>query len=159
MPILLVPVRPDPAVEAIARRLIDAGDQVRVIWSGDAGPLRDLGAFVARGHPNDADLVERAAFGCETIVVVDRERSARLDVLDAVRPLQVDRVVYVGGIRSDDVVSACSSLGRERILLWTRRGGLRRREAAPDVIAAAVDAADAVEQVSAGEMDLLDEPF
>lgn len=72
MSILLAGVPGTLAVKLI-QRLVDQGDEVRILLERGATPdvWRDLGAHVAFGSASDEDLVWRAATGVRTGVVGD----------------------------------------------------------------------------------------
>ena len=63
-------------VRATIERLVAEGDEVRVVESDPrAGEeWRALGAHVAKGAALDADLIERSAQNCRSIVLVDDGR-------------------------------------------------------------------------------------
>lgn len=135
MSVLLAGLAADLA-GAVARRLQDAGDQVRVIAPpGAAGA--PPGAHVATGELGDEDLVERACTGVRTIVVGDAGPD-HAALLAAAARAGVDRAVFVGG-SPGDVPGSMSwvalVLPRPRLL------GLGKT-LARDAVAEAVDAAD-----------------
>lgn len=70
--------------DAIVSRLLDAGDEVRIVARSpeDAERWRLSGAHIARGDPKDPDLIERAAQNARSIVVFD-DGSGFHDVLEA----------------------------------------------------------------------------
>ena len=69
--------------DAIVSRLLDEGDEVRVVASSpvDAERWRGSGAHIARGDPDDPDLIERAAQNARSIVAF--EDSGSYTVLEA----------------------------------------------------------------------------
>lgn len=152
MSVLLIgtPRRGAPLIE----RLVRQGDQVRVIeddpslaraWSG-------LGAHVAKGRGADADLVERAASGVRTVVVVQRIGEHLHEVLEAVvaaarLAAQRPRVVVCAADLDAANAELVARSGLEHVILRT---GATRRRLLPrsveridvDKIAEAIDAAD-----------------
>jgi hypothetical protein len=87
----------DATADAVVRRLVGEGDEVRVI-EDDAGrgdELRALGAFVARGDAGDFDLVERAAQNVRTVVVLGAGWELE-PILRGARAAAVDRIVWCG---------------------------------------------------------------
>lgn len=96
MSILLI----DPPEElgaAVVRRLIEDGDEVRVLARDRERTdyWRALRAHVAIGDPTDDDLVERAALNVRTIVLLEWEKGTAnvSDIIAAARRSGVDRVV------------------------------------------------------------------
>ena len=126
--------------EAVIARLVEQGDEVRVIEPDErAGERwRALGAHVATGSPGDADLVERAAQNVRTLVAL-RELDYAPLVQGAVAA-GVGRFVVAAegsdrfGLEDVDV---------EFVILLVAQSPFRRRPSlAPAALALAVDAAD-----------------
>jgi hypothetical protein len=128
--VLLAGLEPELA-RALTRRLVAAGDQVRVI--APAGEEAPPGVHVATGSLEDEDLVERACQGVRTIVL----GAAADDALDAAARAGVDRAVLVGVTagRPPPMSSVTLLLPRPRLL------GLGKG-LSPESVAEAVDAAD-----------------
>jgi nucleoside-diphosphate-sugar epimerase len=141
MSVLLVGLAGDSG-EAIIRRLISQGDEVRVIESnGTAGDRwRSLGAHVARRESDMADLVERAAQNVRTVVIGEE---ADVDaVVAGAEAARVERVVLFGvhpaypaleAVRRSHIQHVVLSTGRRRVL----GGGI-----GDEALAEAIDAAD-----------------
>jgi hypothetical protein len=141
--------------DAIVSRLLEVGDEVRIVAGSpeDAERWRLSGAHIARGDPKDADLIERAAQNARSIVAFD-DGSSSQDVLDAVvegrMSAGVERLIVcctTGTRRSARERVARAPL--EHIVLITgtgRRGAslFGTREVSPGDVARAVDAADDV---------------
>lgn len=137
MPVLLV-APPAGLGDAVVRRLIDHGDDVRVVEPerAEAGRWRALGAHVAAGPP-DADLIERAAHQARTIVLFD---PALVPVAAAAAgSAGVDRLVVVTRTLKGATRAALEGAGLDFVALVA--GGPLRPVAAGEV-AAAIDAAD-----------------
>ena len=150
MSILLVGLDED-LVPPLIRRLIDQGDEVRVLETGDrvGDRWRSLGAHVASGSLWDADLIERAAQNVRTIVVGDRHDREPTELMDALVEGGVlaspdMRVVVVGDVAPQALASLRASKLEYVILGSMRRRGLlgRRARVPPERLAEAVDAAD-----------------
>ena len=71
---------------ALVDRLLSQGDEVRVIEEDrdQADDLSRRGAHVAVGAPDDADLIERAAQGVRSVIVMDDKRYDLGAVVEAV---------------------------------------------------------------------------
>lgn len=139
MSVLLIGAEGDVG-ESVVTRLVEQGDEVRVIEPdpGAAGGWRSLGAYVAAGSPDDADLVERAAQDVRTIVVLsDVELDA---VIRGARAARVGRLVVctASGERHDLDASDV-----EYVVLIVPKARFGRRTAvSPAALAEAIDAAD-----------------
>jgi uncharacterized protein YbjT (DUF2867 family) len=126
--------------EAVVTRLVDQGDEVRVIEPDGraAGRWRALGAHVAAGSPDDADLVERAAQNVRTVVVLNDHEAE--PILRGARAARVGRLVVCTGARYRHDLAAGDF---EYVVLTVPRTRFGRRPAlSPGALAAAVDAAD-----------------
>jgi hypothetical protein len=130
--------------EAVARRLIAQGDEVRAVEldPGAAETLRSLGVHIARSAYLDPDLVERAAQNVRTIVVFDPSPEVMEPVLEGARFASVDRVVLCGERVPDLAVTALKAVEVDYVTLSTVRKGLFKKPIPDDRIAEAVDAAD-----------------
>lgn len=141
MSILLVGPERSPG-EAIVSLLIEEGDEVRVLTDrkDEVPRWKELRAHVAVGALDDADLIERAAQACRSLVVpatVDLEA-----VVSAARAATVERVILLASTVEQSSQGERILGGIDHVILKTRkRGPLRRSIAAPD-LAAAVSAAD-----------------
>jgi uncharacterized protein YbjT (DUF2867 family) len=139
----------DELGRALVARLVVEGDEVRVIEDRpDAvDGWKRLGAHVAPGSPDDPDLVERAAQDARTIVVGDGDEAIVSAAIEGARLAGGGgiRIVVVATMGPTEHVRAS---GGELIVLRTSAS-----IAATDV-AAAVDAADDVEEVPSDELDL-----
>jgi Trk K+ transport system NAD-binding subunit len=126
--------------EAVVARLIEQGDEVRVIEPDGAAAehWRALGAHVAAGDPADADLVERAAQNARTIVAL-----ADTDIEPLVQgaiAARVERVVLCVHDHGPHVVAG-SDLDFVALVVPRTRFA-RRAAVSPQALAEAVDAAD-----------------
>lgn len=154
MSILLV--HPDEELGgAIVQRLIEDGDEVRVLVQSE-GTWRTKGAFVATGDAMDADLVERACQNVRTIVFPFTDRKPHSSLLDAVVPAAAragtDRVIVCTPSPADDLVRLLdASATSYAVLITGRRGFLPGRAVDVERVAAAVSAADDI----AGEPKLV----
>jgi hypothetical protein len=146
--------------EAVITTLRAQGDEVRVVEAdpGLADRWRKLGAYVASGPADDADLVERAAQSCRTLVffdVADEDAPVIQSTLAAIASTTVDRVI----VSSTESASRCVDLLRSQrldyIFLRVRRNTLLRRSAPiPAAVAEAIDAADDLAGSPRLELDL-----
>jgi hypothetical protein len=136
---------------AVIERLLGHGDDVRVI-EDDAALASDwaaLGAHVARGRADDADLVERAAAGARTVVVMERLGAGVTEVVRAVTSgarLASEHIRLIVCVPRLDAAAAeaVRRSGLEHVILRTGAGRTRpwARPPAVDKIAEAIDAAD-----------------
>ncbi|MGH2806577.1 MAG: NAD-binding protein [Actinomycetota bacterium] len=140
--------------EAIARRLIGQGDEVRAIELDPAAAekLRALGVHIARGRDIDADLTERAAQNVRTIVVIDPTPDLTASVLEGVTYAKVGRVVACGDV-PPSVIEALRTSRAEYVVLSERKR-LLKRTTSPERLAEAVDAADDLAGEPRLELDL-----
>ncbi|MDP9068055.1 MAG: hypothetical protein M3N53_06890 [Actinomycetota bacterium] len=147
--------------EAIVRRLIEQGDDPRILEqsSGRRDLWRSLGAHVAVGDPADADLLERAAQNVRTIVVAGPEVDQLvLEAVVASAPRAgADRIVVCVPAIGEAVTRLLHESTLSYVLIATgRRGVLRRSTAAPELVAEAVDAADDLDGHPRLEVNLRD---
>ena len=138
----------------VITRLLGQGDEVRVIEEvPDAiARLKEIGAFVARGVPDDPDLVERAAQNVRTIVVTGAFES--LDAaLDGARSAGVDRVVVCHPAPDKGLLETVRASGLDYVIISF---GRREPRAASelDALAEAIDAADDLSGAPRLEVDL-----
>lgn len=145
MSILLV--HPDEELGgAIVQRLIEEGDEVRVLVPNE-GSWRTTGAFVATGDAMDADLVERACTNVRTIVFPFTDGKPHTSLLDAVVPAAsragTDRVIVCSPSPPEDLVRLLdATTSSYAVLITGRRGFLPGRAIDVERVAAAVSAAD-----------------
>lgn len=166
MSILLIGLS-EELTEALVGRLINEGDEVRVLEDSDdhAESWRMLGAHIAQGNIWDADLIERAAQNVRTIVVGDHHTHDPTELMDEVVTgggfaTKDMRIVLVG----QDLEGPALRRLRESPLAYvalgvaTRRSLFgRRRAPAPATLAEAIDAADDLAGEPRLELDLGDE--
>jgi hypothetical protein len=129
-------------VSALTRRLLAAGDQVRVIAAAGEDPRSYEGAHVARGEVGDDDLVERAAQGARTIVLGDVGDAARAAALAGAAAAGVDRAVLICSPPAPGADVAVPARLSWVALVLPAPGLLRRRTLPAEALAKAVDAAD-----------------
>lgn len=146
--------------EHVVTRLLAQGDEVRVLepTTGRRQQWSEKGAFLARGEGDDPDLVERAAQNVRTIVILaDQVRlEVVANVLEAGRNAGVDRLVCCAPDIDDQVRGAVRSGAMDHVLIVATRSGVLRRRPAPELVAAAVDAADDLAGEPRLEVDLAD---
>ena len=139
MSLLIVGLALEVTLELIPL-LIGQSDEVRIVESNPSQieRWRSLGAQVARGVPDDDDLIERAAQNVRTLVVGD---DAKLETLEGARRAGVGRVVCLG--RSFDSHQIGNQIDEYVILRMSgkRRLGGKGKLSAPDA-ARLIDAAD-----------------
>jgi hypothetical protein len=153
--------------EELVKRLVNEGDEVRVLEDSDdnAESWRMLGAHIAHGPRWDADLIERAAQNVRTIVVGEHHIHDPTELMD--------EVVTGGGFASKDMRIVLvgddlevpglrrlreSSLAYVAMGVATKRSLLgRRRVPEPATLAEAIDAADDLAGEPRLELDLGDE--
>ena len=131
---------------AIARLLLEEGDEVRVLTPH---PSRwgDRGVYVAPGDPLDPDLVERACTNVRTVVLTFLGRKAPMSLVDGVLAGAIhagtDRIVACAPSADADLIRALSAGGMSYVLVVTgRRGFLPKVTADAHAVAQAVSAAD-----------------
>lgn len=138
---------------AVVAKLLAEDDIVGVIeeQAGRGDKWRDLGAHVAIGSPDDADLIERAAQHARSIVVfehdTERARQILAAVLEGARlvPGEAARIIYVADAPPREIVDALRGSAFDYVLLRLgRRGRLVRRRPTlePEDLAEAINAAD-----------------
>ena len=147
----------------LVRKLVGEGDTVGVIDTNEDRAMRwrQLGAHVAKGSPEDADLIERAAQHARSIVVVEPTEIDPTAVVAAVVqgarlvPGEAPRIVYVGENASAHGILTSSGLDHV-ILRRGRRRGLSLRSSKPSAaeLAEAVNAADDLAGAPALVLDL-----
>ena len=166
MSILLIGLS-EELTEELVKRLVNEGDEVRVLEDSDdnAESWRMLGAHIAHGPKWDADLIERAAQNVRTIVVGEHHVHDPTELMDEVVTgggfaSKDMRIVLVG----DDLEAPGLRRLRESPLAFvamgvaTKRNLLSRRRALePSTLAEAIDAADDLAGEPRLELDLGDE--
>jgi hypothetical protein len=144
---------------AVVERLIAEGDDVGVLVGDSmrAQEWRALGAHVAAGSVDDADLIERAAQQARSIVLFDAPQETVSAVVQAARLVgrPLPRIIYCTTRRDSRARELLGSSGLDyvSIIVPVARRGLRRRkkqEVEPESVGEAVSAADDI----AGEMKL-----
>ena len=132
--------------DALIERLISQGDEVRVVEPDRerADRWRRLGAHVASGAVDDADLVERAGHGCRTGILVapGSGESSASEILSALTAASIDRVVVIAAEEDTSMLSQLRSQGLDYVYLRAPGKRFRRRSLPAGVIAEAIDAAD-----------------
>jgi len=153
--------------EALITRLVRQGDEVRVVEDDPTLAERwtSAGAYVARGRASDPDLVERAAQGARSVVVMDR----RGDDLAAVVRAAVEgaslaspgmRLIVCGRDLDDVVLETVRRSVLEHVVVRTGPVGDRRllRSRTPsEKVIEAIDACDDLPGHPRLELDLGDE--
>jgi len=149
-----------PIGETLARRLRAEGDEVRVVVPPDepAEAWRELGVKVAPGH-DDADLIERAAQGVRTAVVIDGESGSALEVIEEVvvgiSAARVERLILCARKPDQMLIDAVRASGLDYVVLTVGGGGLlSRRRISVEGVAEAIDAADDLAGSPRLELDL-----
>ena len=149
-----------PIGETLARRLTAEGDEVRVVAPAEepAEAWRRLGVKVAPGRDDDADLIERAAQGVRTAVVIDDESGPAGDVIAEVvagiAAAGVERVILCGRKPDQKLVDAVRTSGLDYVVLTVGGGLLSRRRMPVEDVAEAIDAADDLAGSPRLELDL-----
>jgi uncharacterized protein YbjT (DUF2867 family) len=149
--LLLIGIEGD-AGEAIVRRLISQGDEVRVVEDDPDASKRwkSLGAYVARPDYDMTDLVERAAQNVRTIVIGEdagKERDQVQSILEGAGLAGVERLVMYSGSPVAAVVDAIRESRLQYLVLSTR--GVSAED-----LAEAIDAADDIAGRPRLELDL-----
>lgn len=149
-----------PVALVSARRLIDQGDEVRVLLTEDrfADTYRGLGVYVALGRElDDPDLVERACQNVRTLVLGTVTEKMMRHILMGVSPAGVGRIVYVSD-RPGAEVEVVKKSSVEHVVLRTPRPGLLGRKSLdPQTLAEAIDAADDLDGEPRLDLDLTEE--
>jgi len=154
MSVLLV-APPGRLGRAVVDRLRQQGDEVRVVDPEPTSAWRDLGAFVAHGPPDDADLIERAGQSARSIVLFDPSDEVAAACVEAARLARVERVI-VCATDTDRVPATALEVGGAGyvvLIVGGRRWG--RRKITDEAIAGAVDAADDLSGDVRLELDLV----
>lgn len=149
MSVLLVGLG-EALTEAVAARLLEQGDEVRIVLpdAGERERWRGQGLHVAVGDISDEDFAWRACMNVRTVVAGDRspvDREIRPLLASILRKAGVGRVVAAGAGEPDPLVAGLESEPdlEHVILRYRRRGFLKAKDAvSPEHLALAVDAAD-----------------
>ena len=145
MSILLI----DPPEElgaAVVRRLVDDGDEVRVLIRERGGTQywKELGAHVAVGDPADDDLVERAALNVRTIVLLNWDGISATNAeatIAAAHRSGVDRVIATAKRRDPEATEILDRIDVDYIILIVLRR-LLASAVDPEEVGRAVSASD-----------------
>jgi hypothetical protein len=151
----------DEFCEIVAMRLVDQGDDVRVVEEeqGLLDGWRKLGAMPALGDPKDPDLVERAAQGVRSIVLISYAASdveIVAPVIEGGKAAGVDRMIVCTDFLNPDVKGLIRASGLDHVLLKRNRrlGPLSYKGVKDAFAAAAIDAADDIDGNPRLELDL-----
>ena len=156
MSILLIGLGDDETEETI-RRLTAQGDEVRVLEHREARVPRwkDLGAHVAIGAPDDADLVYRAASNCRTIVLGEEGLAGLDPVIEGIGRDSGVRLVLCLDSLDPKTQRVVAREKLDHLILTTGKPGLLRRgRGGPASVAIAIDAADDVAESPREVVDL-----
>ena len=161
MSILLFPQGRATLGRAVATRLLAQGDEVRVlVGPSEADAWRGLGVHVAVGDPADADLVERAAQNCRSVVLLGRsatDAGVLVAVAEGAANAGVDRLIACRGDEKAAVPALGERWSHGYVIVEQTSGRWPRVKTAPDeLVAEAVDAADDLAGEPRIEVDLTD---
>jgi Trk K+ transport system NAD-binding subunit len=134
--ILLVEPARDIATSVVIK-LLDQGEEVRIVAIAPEPEWSDLGAHIARGDGTDADLLERAGQGARTVVLFDPSGEQAAAAVEAATNARIERLV-VCSKRMGEEVDVVRTSGLSYVLLLT---GRRARNSAADAIDWADDVA------------------
>jgi TrkA-N domain len=146
--------------QALARRLVAQGDEVRVIEPAEelVEAWQELGVKVAPGRDDDADLMERAAQNVRTAIVIEDDSGPAREVIEHVLTglgaAGVGRVIVCARKPDEGVLNAVRSSGLDYVALTMGGGLLARRRVPIEDVAAAIDAADDLAGSPHLELDL-----
>ena len=132
---------------AVARRLLEQGDEVRVLVvdATEKPAWVALGTHVAIGDPTDDDLIERAGQNCRTIVLFDAHAKDPVTVAAASKAASatgLERMILCAADLSPEVVALVEGTQASYVALSYGRRLSFKGKASIEVIANAVDAAD-----------------
>ena len=159
MSVLLLNARP-PLGHELAGRLLVQDDEVRVVETDPAAVegWRSLGVHVAPAGDVDADLVERAAQGCRSVVLFEDgplELEAIAGVaLEGATHARVERLIVAGREPNPRLVALLSGASLQFVVLWSGRSRLLKQPVAVAAVAEAIDAADDLGGEPKLELDL-----
>lgn len=160
MAILIVANSEDDLAEPTIRRLLAQGDEVRILTDGDPGRWRAMGVHPAAGDPSDADLVERAAQNCRSIVLLGiraTEPDAVAAVAEGGLAAGTDRLILCRGSRREKLPDVAAAWPRGYVILEQVAGRWPRvQRASSEEVAEAVDAADDIAGEPRFSVDLND---
>ena len=148
--------------EAVAARLLEQGDEVRLVLADEAERerWRARGLHVAVGDMADEDFAWRACMNVRTVVAGDHtpvDGEMREVLAGVLRKAGVGRLVVVGAGESDALAGSLQADDELEyvVLRFRRRGLLGAKDAvAPDALAVAVDAADDLAGTPRLDLDL-----
>jgi hypothetical protein len=146
--------------EALARRLVAQGDEVRVIEpaEGLVAAWQELGVKVAPGPDDDPDLMERAAQNVRTAVVIEDESGPAREVIEhvltGIGAAGVGRLIVCARKPDEVVLNSVRSSGLDYVALTMGGGLLARRRVPVEDVAVAIDAADDLAGSPHLELDL-----
>lgn len=159
---ILMLVEGDEVEKAVVERLLDQGDEVRVVVErAEARPgWAELGVHVAVGDPTDDDLIERAGQDARSVVLFGNHAADIGTVgaaLKAAAAADIERVILCVPAAGEEVRRLLADSGRSYVILsYGRRRALRTR-APIALVAEAVDAADDLAGQPRLEVDLRQE--
>ena len=140
-----------------ARRLIEQGDEVRVLLTEErfADAYRAVGVFVALGSElGDPDLVERACQNVRTLVLGPISKEVLEHMLMGTAPAGVGRLVYVTERPGSELGVIERASHSYVVLRCPRPGLLGRNRLDPATLAEAIDAADDLDGEPRLDLDL-----
>ena len=148
--------------EAVATRLLEQGDEVRIVLPdvAERERWRASGLHVAVGDISDEDFAWRACMNVRTVVAGDQppvHREVREILGEVLKKAGVGRVVVVGAGEPDELVGALQADPElEHVILRFRRKSLlgSRDAVSPEDLAVAVDAADDLAGTPRLDLDL-----
>lgn len=167
MSVLIVPLcggSDGPLLAALVDRLLEQGDQVRMI--ADAGVETggwEGKVYIARGSAGDPDLVERAAQQVRTVAVVagtcDPDAEVLAGLIEGLTLASSPRVVVCGTRVSREPLAVVTGSALEYVVLRVPAPGRfrRRAELSATRVAEAIDAADDLDGELRLELDLSEE--
>ena len=132
---------------AVARRLLQQGDEVRVVVvdAAEKPAWVAMGTHVAIGDPTDDDLIERAGQSARTLVLFDAHASDPATVTAATKAAaaaDIERLILCAPDLSAEVLALVEGSQASYVALTYGRRLSFRGRAPVDVTAEAVDAAD-----------------
>ena len=146
MSVLVVPDGSGELGRAVVARLLSQGDEVRaIVPAGGEQTWRELGVHVAVGDPADADLVERAAQSCRTVVLLGKagtDPEVIASVTEAAFAAGVDRLVVCRGPERAPIPPLDDWKAGYVVLEQVTGRWPRAKRVPSEVVAQAVDAAD-----------------
>lgn len=156
---ILMLVEDHEVEKVVAQRLLDQGDEVRVVVTRaeERRAWAQLGVHVAVGDPTDDDLIERAGQDARTVVLFGDHAADRATVIAALKAAaaaDIERVILCVAAAGEEVRRLLAGSDRSYVILsYGRRMALRAR-APVALVAEAVDAADDLAGQPRLEVDL-----